>query len=50
MVDRALVGGLMGKLMVETDEDGERKEKWEVGRLKKAKEVSVALPEEEEEF
>ena len=35
---------MMAKLMIDREGDT-RTEKWEVGRIKKAKEVSVALPE-----
>ena len=42
-VDDKLVGGMMAKLMVETDGDT-RTEIWEVGRLKSHKKVAVTLP------
>ena len=38
-----LIGGMMAKLMIETEGDT-RTEKWEVGRIKSAKKISVALP------
>ena len=43
-MDDKLVGRMMAKLMVETEGDT-RTEKWEVGRLKSHRKVSVALPE-----
>lgn len=42
-VDGSLNGGMMAKLMIETEGET-RTEKWEVGRLKSAKKISVALP------
>ena len=42
-VSDSLHGALMAKLMVDT-EGSVRTEKWEVGRIKKAKEVNVTLP------
>ena len=43
-INSSLVGGLMAKLMIDT-EDGINTERWEVGRVKKAVEVTVPLPE-----
>ena len=43
-VNGDLEGRMMAKLMIDREGDT-RTEKWEVGRIKKAKEVSVALPE-----
>ena len=43
-INSSLVGGLMAKLMVDT-EGGISTERWEVGRVKKAVEVKVPLPE-----
>ena len=42
-VSDSLHEALMAKLMVDT-EGSVRTEKWEVGRIKKAKEVNVTLP------
>ena len=44
-INGSLVGGMMAKLMVTSEEDGTRKEWWEVGRVKNVKTVRVTLPE-----
>ena len=44
-INSSLEGGMMAKLIVSTEEDGTRKEFWEVGRVKKSKEIKVPLPE-----